>query len=122
MKRVRGVDEVVPPGAVTSKHSSIGGATNVGSGGANLNYHSSCGIGILSGQTVRSIASKEMPGSIQFGTNQTPQYTGAIVPTASSPVKVNKPHTKVSQTRKSIQPNSKRDFYLKISNTLFTSF
>ena len=90
MKRVRGVDEVVPPGAVTSKHSSIGGATNLGTGGGNLNYHSSCGIGIISGQTVRSIASKEMPGSIQFGTNQTQQqYTGAIVPTAAtSPVKV----------------------------------
>lgn len=90
MKRVCGVDEVDSSATVTLKSSSIGGGTILGSGGANLDYHSSAGIGVVSGQ-IRPITTKEMPGSIQFGTAQAQQqYTGAIVmPTAApSPVKV----------------------------------
>ncbi|XP_034946100.1 paired amphipathic helix protein Sin3a isoform X2 [Chelonus insularis] len=98
MKRVRGVDEVASPAGATLKHSSIGGGLGVGGlgsggGSANLEYHSASGIGggVTSGQSVRPLSSKEMPGSIQFGTTQTQQqYAGAIVvPTAApSPVKV----------------------------------
>ncbi|KAK0096562.1 hypothetical protein PV326_005141 [Microctonus aethiopoides] len=96
MKRVRGVEEVTTSAGATLKHSSLGGGGSVGLGGlgigVNLEYHtpSGIGVGITSGQTVRPLTSKEMPGSIQFGTTQTQQqYTGAIVvPTAaSSPVK-----------------------------------
>lgn len=90
MKRVRGVDEVTPIG-VTQKLS--GSVSGVGVNSNNLEYHTS-GIvsGVTSGQSVRPLASKEMPGSIQFGTTQTQQqYAGAIVvPAAATPVKVNK--------------------------------
>ncbi|XP_063987548.1 paired amphipathic helix protein Sin3b isoform X4 [Diachasmimorpha longicaudata] len=91
MKRVRGVDEVTTPIGVTHKHlgSISGGGVNSGN---NLEYHTS-GIvsGVTSGQSVRPLTSKEMPGSIQFGTTQTQQqYAGAIVVPAAapSPVKV----------------------------------
>jgi hypothetical protein len=92
MKRVRGVDDITPPGAAAAtaslKHSGAGGAV-VASGGGSIDYHASGGIGVVSGQTVRSIPSKDMPGSIQFSQAQQ-QYPGAIVvPTAApSPVKV----------------------------------
>lgn len=89
MKRVRGLDEVASPAAATLKHSSVSAGSG---GGGSLEYHSSSGIGVVvPGQAVRSVASKEMPGSIQFGTAQAQQqYTGAIVvPTAApSPIKV----------------------------------
>ena len=89
MKRVRGLDEVASPAAATLKHSSVSAGSG---GGGGLEYHSSSGIGVVvPGQAVRSVASKEMPGSIQFGTAQAQQqYTGAIVvPTAApSPIKV----------------------------------
>ena len=87
MKRVRGVDEITPPTAPTLKHSGGGGA--VGGGGGSIDFHSSAGIGVVSGQAVRSVPSKEMPGSIQFSQTQQ-QYPGAIVvPTAApSPAKV----------------------------------
>lgn len=92
MKRVRGLDEVASPAAATLKHSSVSAGSGLGGGGGGLEYHSSSGIGVVvPGQAVRSVASKEMPGSIQFGTTQTQQqYTGAIVvPTAApSPIKV----------------------------------
>lgn len=98
MKRVRGVEEVASPAGAALKHSSLGGGNlgavgGLGGGGVSLEYHSNSGIGIgvTSGQAVRPITTKEMPGSIQFGTTQTQQqYTGAIVvPTAApSPVKV----------------------------------
>lgn len=88
MKRVRGVDEIAPPAAATLKNTGGGGAV-VGSGGAGIEYHTGPGIGVVSGQAVRSVPSKEMPGSIQFSQAQQ-QYPGAIVvPTAApSPVKV----------------------------------
>lgn len=90
MKRVRGLDDVASPPA---KHSSVSAGSGLGGGGSNLDYHASSGIGVVvPGQAVRSVTSKEMPGSIQFGTAQTQQqYTGAIVvPTAApSPIKVN---------------------------------
>ncbi|XP_015113100.1 paired amphipathic helix protein Sin3b isoform X4 [Diachasma alloeum] len=91
MKRVRGVDEVTTPIGVTQKH--LGSVSGVGvNSGNNLEYHTS-GIvsGVTSGQSVRPLTSKEMPGSIQFGTTQTQQqYAGAIVVPAAapSPVKV----------------------------------
>lgn len=89
MKRVRGLDDVASP----AKHSSVSAGSGLGSGGSNLDYHASSGIGVVvPGQAVRSVTSKEMPGSIQFGTAQAQQqYTGAIVvPTAApSPIKVN---------------------------------
>lgn len=89
MKRVRGLDDVASPAAATLKHSSVSAGSG---GGGSLEYHSSSGIGVVvPGQAVRSVASKEMPGSIQFGTAQAQQqYTGAIVvPTAApSPIKV----------------------------------
>lgn len=89
MKRVRGLDEVASPAAATLKHSSVSAGSG---GGGSLEYHSGSGIGVVvPGQAVRSVASKEMPGSIQFGTAQAQQqYTGAIVvPTAApSPIKV----------------------------------
>ncbi|XP_011305634.1 paired amphipathic helix protein Sin3a isoform X3 [Fopius arisanus] len=90
MKRVRGVDEVTTPIGVTQKYSGSvsGGGVNSGN---NLEYHTS-GIvsGVTSGQSVRPLTSKEMPGSIQFGTTQTQQqYAGIVVPAAApSPVKV----------------------------------
>ncbi|KOC65559.1 Paired amphipathic helix protein Sin3a [Habropoda laboriosa] len=91
MKRVRGLDEVASPAAATLKHSSVSAGSGLGGGGGGLEYHSSSGIGVVvPGQAVRSVASKEMPGSIQFGTAQAQQqYTGAIVvPTAApSPIK-----------------------------------
>lgn len=87
MKRVRGLDDVASPSA---KHS-VNAASGLGSGGGSLDYHPSSGIGVVvPGQAVRSVTSKEMPGSIQFGTAQPQQqYTGAIVvPTAApSPIK-----------------------------------
>jgi len=88
MKRVRGLDDV----SLSSKHSTVSAGSGLNSGGGNLEYHTSSNISVVPGQTVRSIASKEMPGSIQFGTAQAQQqYTGAIVvPTAApSPIKVN---------------------------------
>lgn len=89
MKRVRGLDDVASPSA---KHSSVSAGSGLG-GGSSLDYHTSSGIGVVvPGQAVRSVTSKEMPGSIQFGTAQAQQqYTGAIVvPTAApSPIKVN---------------------------------
>ncbi|KAI4483596.1 hypothetical protein M0804_007856 [Polistes exclamans] len=89
MKRVRGLDEIASS-AATLKPSSVSGGSGL-SGGGGLEYHSSSGIGlIVPGQAVRSVTSKEMPGSIQFGTAQAQQqYTGAIVvPTATpSPIK-----------------------------------
>jgi len=92
MKRVRGLDDVASPPA---KHSSVSAGSGLGGGGGSLDYHAS-GIGVVvPGQAVRSVTSKEMPGSIQFGTVQTQQqYTGAIVvPTAApSPIKVNMKH------------------------------
>ncbi|XP_076639909.1 SIN3 transcription regulator family member A isoform X4 [Colletes latitarsis] len=92
MKRVRGLDEVASPAAATLKHSSVSAGSGLGGGGGGLEYHSSSGIGVVvPGQAVRSVTSKEMPGSIQFGTAQAQQqYTGAIVvPTAApSPIKV----------------------------------
>lgn len=88
MKRVRGVDDVASPPA---KHSSVSAGSGIGGGGS-LEYHPSSGIGVVvPGQAVRSVTTKEMPGSIQFGTAQAQQqYTGAIVvPTAApSPIKV----------------------------------
>ncbi|XP_012142995.1 SIN3 transcription regulator family member A isoform X2 [Megachile rotundata] len=91
MKRVRGLDEVASPAAATLKHSSVSAGSGLGGGGGGLEYHSSSGIGgVVPGQAVRSVAPKEMPGSIQFGTAQAQQqYTGAIVvPTAApSPIK-----------------------------------
>ncbi|XP_012225740.1 paired amphipathic helix protein Sin3a isoform X3 [Linepithema humile] len=89
MKRVRGLDDVASPPA---KHSSVSAGSGIGGGGGgSLEYHTSSGIGVVvPGQAVRSVTSKEMPGSIQFGTAQTQQqYTGAIVvPTAApSPIK-----------------------------------
>ncbi|XP_057319061.1 paired amphipathic helix protein Sin3a-like isoform X3 [Microplitis mediator] len=101
MKRARGVDEVATTAGATLKHSTLGGGGGLGigglgggggGGGINLEYHSASGIGVgvNSGQTVRPITSKEMPGSIQFGTTQTQQqYSGAIVvpQAAPSPVK-----------------------------------
>ncbi|KAG7188436.1 hypothetical protein KM043_008080 [Ampulex compressa] len=91
MKRVRGLDEVASPAAATLKHSSVSAGSGLGGGGGGLEYHSSSGIGVVvPGQAVRSVTSKEMPGSIQFGTAQAQQqYTGAIVvPTATpSPIK-----------------------------------
>ena len=103
MKRVRGVDEVDTLGTATLKPSTVGGGTVLGSGGANLDYHSSSGIGVVSGQAVRPNTLKEMPGSIQFGTAQAqPQYTGAIVvPTAApSPVKVSNISSRTKQENK----------------------
>ena len=103
MKRVRGVDEVDPPATANLKPSTVGGGTLLGSGGANIDYHSSGGIGVVSGQAVRTFTSKEMPGSIQFGTAQAQQqYTGAIVvPTAApSPVKVSNLSLKMKQAKK----------------------
>ncbi|XP_078052831.1 SIN3 transcription regulator family member A isoform X4 [Augochlora pura] len=93
MKRVRGLDEVSSPAAATLKHSSVSAGSGLGGGGGGgLEYHSSSGIGVVvPGQAVRSVTSKEMPGSIQFGSAQAQQqYTGAIVvPTAApSPIKV----------------------------------
>ncbi|XP_044596895.1 paired amphipathic helix protein Sin3a-like isoform X2 [Cotesia glomerata] len=100
MKRARGVDEVATTAGATLKHSTLGGGGGLnvgglggGGGSVNLEYHSTTGlgVGINSGQAVRPITSKDMPGSIQFGTTQTQQpYSGAIVvPQASpSPVKV----------------------------------
>ncbi|XP_033330132.1 SIN3 transcription regulator family member A isoform X4 [Megalopta genalis] len=92
MKRVRGLDEVASPAAATLKHSSVSAGSGLGGGGGGLEYHSSSGIGVVvPGQAVRSVTSKEMPGSIQFGSAQAQQqYTGAIVvPTAApSPIKV----------------------------------
>lgn len=92
MKRVRGLDDVSSPAAATLKHPSVSVGSGLGGGGGSLEYHTSSGIGVVvPGQAVRSITSKEMPGSIQFGTVQSQQqYTGAIVvPTASpSPIKV----------------------------------
>ncbi|KAI4502495.1 hypothetical protein M0802_002407 [Mischocyttarus mexicanus] len=89
MKRVRGLDEIASS-AATLKPSSVSGGSSL-SGGGGLEYHSSSGIGlIVPGQAVRSVTSKEMPGSIQFGTAQVQQqYTGTIVvPTATpSPIK-----------------------------------
>jgi len=89
MKRVRGLDDVASPSA---KHSSVSAASGLGGGGGSLDYHTSSGIGVVvPGQAVRSVTSKEMPASIQFGTAQAQQqYTGAIVvPTAApSPIKV----------------------------------
>ncbi|XP_015185783.1 PREDICTED: paired amphipathic helix protein Sin3a isoform X2 [Polistes dominula] len=89
MKRVRGLDEIASS-AATLKPSSVSGGSSLSSGGG-LEYHSSSGIGlIVPGQAVRSVTSKEMPGSIQYGTAQAQQqYTGAIVvPTATpSPIK-----------------------------------
>ncbi|XP_031783367.1 paired amphipathic helix protein Sin3a isoform X2 [Nasonia vitripennis] len=87
MKRVRGVDEIAPPAAATLKNTG-GGGTVVGSGSAGIEYHTGPGIGVVSGQAVRSVPAKEMPGSIQFSQTQQ-QYPGAIiVPTAApSPVK-----------------------------------
>lgn len=90
MKRVRGLEDVATPPA---KHSSVSAGSGLGGGGGSLEYHtSSGGIGVVvPGQAVRSVTSKEMPGSIQFGTAQAQQqYTGAIVvPTAApSPIKV----------------------------------
>ncbi|XP_033330130.1 SIN3 transcription regulator family member A isoform X3 [Megalopta genalis] len=91
MKRVRGLDEVASPAAATLKHSSVSAGSGLGGGGGGLEYHSSSGIGVVvPGQAVRSVTSKEMPGSIQFGSAQAQQqYTGAIVvPTAApSPIK-----------------------------------
>ncbi|XP_011347883.1 paired amphipathic helix protein Sin3b isoform X4 [Ooceraea biroi] len=88
MKRVRGLDEVASPPA---KHSTVSAGSGLGGGGGSLEYHTSSGIGVVvPGQAVRSITSKEMPSSIQFGTAQAQQqYTGAIVvPTAApSPIK-----------------------------------
>lgn len=92
MKRVRGLDDVASPAAATLKHSSVSAASGLGGGGGggggSLEYHTtSSGIGVVvPGQAVRSVASKEMPGSIQFGTAQAQQqYTSAIVvPTAAS--------------------------------------
>lgn len=105
MKRARGVDEVATTAGATLKHSTLGGGGGLGIGGLggggggsiNLEYHSASGIGVgvNSGQTVRPITSKDMPGSIQFGTTQTQQqYSGAIVvpQTAPSPVKVTYNH------------------------------
>lgn len=93
MKRVRGLDDVAPAAAANLKQSSVNTGSGLGGGGNSIDYHTSSGIGVVvSGQVVRSAASKEMPGSIQFGTAQTQQqYTGAIVvPTAApSPIKVN---------------------------------
>lgn len=94
MKRVRGLDDVASPTAATLKHSSVSTASGLGGGaGGSLEYHTSSGIGVVvPGQAVRSVTSKEMPGSIQFGTAQAQQqYTSAIVvPTAApSPIKVN---------------------------------
>lgn len=90
MKRVRGLDDIP---STPTKHSSVSAASGLGGGGGSLDYHSGSGIGVVvPGQAVRSVASKEMPGSIQFGTAQAQQqYTGAIVvPTAApSPIKVN---------------------------------
>lgn len=85
MKRVRGLDDVA---SSSTKHS-VSAASSLGSGGGSLDYHPSSGIGVIPGQAVRSVTSKEMPASIQFGTAQQ-QYTGAIVvPTAApSPIKV----------------------------------
>lgn len=92
MKRVRGLDDVTSPPA---KHSTVSAGSGLGGGGGSLEYHTSSGIGVVvPGQAVRSITSKEMPGSIQFGTAQAQQqYTGAIVvPTAApSPIKVSYP-------------------------------
>lgn len=89
MKRIRGLDDVASPPA---RHSSVSAGSGLGGGGGSLEYHTSSGIGVVvPGQAVRSVASKEMPGSIQFGTAQAQQqYTGAIVvPTAApSPIKV----------------------------------
>lgn len=88
MKRVRGLEDVASP---PTKHSSVSAASGLGGGGGSLDYHASSGIGVVvPGQAVRSVTSKEMPASIQFGTAQQ-QYTGAIVvPTAApSPIKVN---------------------------------
>ncbi|XP_026669872.1 paired amphipathic helix protein Sin3b isoform X2 [Ceratina calcarata] len=92
MKRVRGLDEVASPAAATLKHSSsVSAGSGLGGGGGGLEFHSSSGIGVVvPGQAVRTVGSKEMPGSIQFGTAQTQQqYAGAIVvPTAApSPIK-----------------------------------
>ncbi|XP_020279862.1 paired amphipathic helix protein Sin3b isoform X2 [Pseudomyrmex gracilis] len=89
MKRVRGLEDVATPPA---KHSSVSAGSGLGGGGGSLEYHTtSGGIGVVvPGQAVRSVTSKEMPGSIQFGTAQAQQqYTGAIVvPTAApSPIK-----------------------------------
>ncbi|KYN12810.1 PREDICTED: paired amphipathic helix protein Sin3b isoform X1 [Trachymyrmex cornetzi] len=88
MKRVRGLDDIA---SAPAKHSSVSAASGLGGGGGSLDYHASSGIGVVvPGQAVRSVASKEMPGSIQFGTAQAQQqYTGAIVvPTAApSPIK-----------------------------------
>ncbi|XP_071557175.1 paired amphipathic helix protein Sin3a isoform X1 [Temnothorax nylanderi] len=88
MKRVRGLDDVTSPPA---KHSSVSAGSGLGGGGGSLDYHASSGIGVVvPGQAVRSVTSKEMPASIQFGTAQAQQqYTGAIVvPTATpSPIK-----------------------------------
>lgn len=88
MKRIRGLDDVASPPA---RHSTVSAGSGLGGGGGSLEYHTSSGIGVVvPGQAVRSVASKEMPGSIQFGTAQAQQqYTGAIVvPTAApSPIK-----------------------------------
>lgn len=93
MKRVRGLDDVSSPATATLKHPSVSAGSGLGGGGGgSLEYHTSSGIGVVvPGQAVRSVTSKEMSGSIQFGTAQAQQqYTGAIVvPTAApSPIKV----------------------------------
>ncbi|XP_076647106.1 SIN3 transcription regulator family member A isoform X3 [Halictus rubicundus] len=87
MKRVRGLDEVASPAAATLKHSSVSAGSGLGGGGGGLEYHSSSGIGVVvPGQAVRSVTSKEMPGSIQFGSAQAQQqYPGAIVVPTSAP-------------------------------------
>lgn len=114
MKRARGVDEISPSassaapaaaGASTLKQHSVGGGggpagggTEGGGGvpgrsggGSGHDYHPGDGsIGLLSGQAVRAVQPKDMPGtSIQFSQTQQ-QYPGAIVvPTAAaSSVKV----------------------------------
>ncbi|XP_043281981.1 paired amphipathic helix protein Sin3b isoform X2 [Venturia canescens] len=90
MKRVRGVEEVGSPAGATIKHTSLGGGA-LGGGGLSLEYHSNSGIGevVTTGQSLRPITSKEMPGSIQFGTTQTQQqYTGAIVVPTAAPSSV----------------------------------
>jgi len=69
MKRVRGLDDVASPSA---KHSSVSAASGLGGGGGSLDYHTSSGIGVVvPGQAVRSVTSKEMPASIQFGSSTT---------------------------------------------------
>lgn len=100
MKRVRGVDEIVTA-AATLKPTTANATTTsnnalsvVGgnlSGALEFHANSAINVGLVAGQPLRQLNSKDMPGSIQFGTTQTQQqYTGAIVvPTAApSPIKV----------------------------------